>query len=172
MQTNEGLVKSQLFQAVASRDLLDHVMNAARAIVATTVASFLTVFAVIGMARVVEVVLMPTEPGPIAVSRQRIDFGTLPLHGSVTRQLVVRNQADGPLHARFLVGGAAYTVDPPEMILQPGVESTIEVIANADQPGRFDAVLSIYFDGGQFEPVLIRLAAEVEADPPPATTRV
>ncbi len=147
-------------------------MIAARAIVATTVASFLTVFAVIGMARVVEVIMMPTETSPIAVSLQRIDFGTLPLHGSETRQLVVRNDADGPLHARFLVGGAAYTVDPREMILQPGVESSIEVVATAEMPGRFDAVLSIYFDGGQFPPVLIRLAAEVEADPPSATTRV
>ena len=147
-------------------------MIVARAIVATTVASFLTVFAIIGMARVVEVVLMPTEPGPIAVSRQRIDFGRVPLHGSVTRQLMVRNEANGPLHARFLVGGAAYTVDPPEMILQPGVDSNIEVVATAYQPGKFDAILSIYFDGGQFTPVLIRLAAEVEADPPPATTRV
>ncbi len=147
-------------------------MIAARAIVATTVASFLTVFAVIGMARVVEMVLMPAEPGPIAVSRQRIDFGTLSLHGSVTRQLEVRNETNGPLHARFLVGGAAYTVDPSEMILQPGVESSIEVVATAEVPGRFNAILSIYFDGGQFPPVLIRLAAEVEADPPSATTRV
>ena len=147
-------------------------MIVARVIVATTVASFLTVFAVIGMARLVEVALIPAEPGPITVSRQRIDFGTLSLHGSVTRQLVVRNEADGPLHARFLVGGAAYTVDPAEMILQPGVESSIDVVATADQPGRFDAILSIYFDGGQFAPVLIRLAAEVEADTPPATTRV
>ncbi len=147
-------------------------MIVARVILATTVASFLTVFAVIGMARLVEVALMPVEPGPITVSRQRIDFGTLSLHGSVTRQLVVRNEADGPLHARFLVGGAAYTVDPPEMILQPGVESIIEVVATADAPGKFDAVLSIYFDGGQFEPVLIRLAGEVEADPPSALTLV
>ena len=147
-------------------------MIAARAIVATTVASFLTVFAVIGMARVAEVVLMPADPGPIAVSSEQIDFGRLPLHGSVTRQLVVRNEADGPLHARFLVGGAAYTIDPPEMILQPGVESTIHVVATADRPGKFDAVLSIYFEGGRFAPVLIRLAAEIEADPPPATTRV
>jgi hypothetical protein len=146
-------------------------MMAARAIVATTVASFLTVFAVIGMARVAEVVVMP-EPGPIAVSLQRIDFGTLSLHGSEVRQLVLRNDADGPLHARFLVGGAAYTVDPVEMTLQPGVESVIEVVATADAPGRFDAVLSIYFDGGQFEPVLIRLAGEVEADPPSAMTLV
>ena len=147
-------------------------MKAARAVLATTVASFLTVFAVIGMARVVEVVLMPAEASPIAVSRQRIDFGTLSLHGSQTRQLVVRNEADGPLHARFLVGGAAYTVDPREMILQPGVEFSIEVVATADAPGRFDAVLSIYFSGGEFAPVLIRLAAEVEADPPSATSRV
>ena len=146
-------------------------MMAARAIVATTVASFLTVFAVIGMARVAEVVVMP-GPGPIAVSLERIDFGTLSLNGSEARQLVLRNDADGPLHARFLVGGAAYTVDPLEMILQPGVESIIEVVATAGAPGRFDAVLSIYLDGGQFEPVLIRLAAEVEADPPSATTLV
>ncbi len=147
-------------------------MTAARAILATVVASFLTVFAVIGMARVVEVVLMTAETGPIVVSRHQIDFGTMPLHGSVTRQLVVRNEADGPLHARFLVGGAAYAVDPKELILQPGVESSINVVATGDKPGKFDAILSIYFDGGQFEPVLIRLAAEVEADPPPATSRV
>ena len=147
-------------------------MTAARAIVATVVASFLTVFAVIGMARVAELVLMTAESGPIKVSRQRIDFGMVPLHGSVTRKLVVRNEADGPLHARFLVGGAAYAVDPSELILQPGVESSIEVVATAERPGRFDAILSIYFDGGEFEPVLIRLAAEVEADPPPATSRV
>ena len=147
-------------------------MIAARAIVATTVASFLTVFAIIGMARVVEVVMMPADPGPIAVSSEKIDFGRLPLHGSVTRQLVIRNDADGPLHARFLVGGAAYTVDPLEMILQPGVQSSIDVVATAARPGKFDAVLSIYFAGEQFAPVLIRLAAEIEADPPPATTRV
>jgi hypothetical protein len=147
-------------------------MTASRAIVATTVASFLTVFAVIGMARVVEVIMTTAHPGPIAVSRQTIDFGRLPLHGSVTRQLVVRNEASSPLRARFLVGGVAYTVDPPEMILHPGVESSIDVVANAARPGRIDAVLSIYFEGGQFEPVLIRLAAEVEADPNSAMTRV
>ena len=147
-------------------------MTASRAIVATTIASFFTVFAVIGMARVVEAVLTTSDPGPIAVSRKRIDFGSLPLHGTATRQLVVRNEADSPIRARFLVGGASYSVNPAEMILQPGVESSIDVVASADQPGRFDAILSIYFDGGEFAPVLIRLAAEVRADPPPATTRV
>ena len=147
-------------------------MNAARAILATAVASFLTVFAVIGLARVAEVALMPAEPGPIVVSRERIDFGILSLHGSATRELVVRSDADGPLHARFLVGGVAYVVDPVEMTLEPGVESSIAVVAIADSLGRFDAVLSIYFDGGEYAPVLIRLAAEVEAEPVSATTRV
>ena len=161
-----------MFHPVALGDAPDRGVTAARAIVATAVASFLTVFAVIGMARVVELVLMPVDAGPIAVSRQRLDFGTMPLHGSVTRQLVVRNDADSPLHARFLVGGAAYTVDPAEMILRPGVESSIDVVAIADQPGKFDAILSIYLEGGEFPPVLIRLAAKVQADPPPATTRV
>ena len=87
-------------------------MTAARAITATAIASFLTVFAVIGMARVVEVWWMPMQPSPIAVSRDRLDFGLVPLNGSVSRELVVRNDIGGPLHARFLVGGGAYTVAP------------------------------------------------------------
>ncbi len=147
-------------------------MTATRAILATCIASFLTVFAVIGMARVVEVLLMPSEQGPVKVSRQRIDFGSLPLHGSVTRQLVVRSDAPGPLRARFRIGGAAYSVDPQEMILQPGVESSIEVVASGDQPGKSNAILSILFDGGEFPPVLIQLEAVVRASPPPLTTRV
>ena len=147
-------------------------MTATRAIVATTVASFLTVFAVIGMARVVELTLLSIEPGPIAVSSQQIDFGTVPLHDSRSRQLLVRNDATGPLHAKFLVGGSAYTVYPSEMILQPGVESIVDVMAVADHPGRFEAVLSIYLEGSEFAPVEVRLAARVEPDPVPPTTQV
>ena len=147
-------------------------MTAARAITATAIASFLTVFAVIGMARVIEVWWLPMQPSPIAVSRDRLDFGLVPLNGSVSRELVVRNDIGGPLHARFLVGGGAYTVAPQELILHPGVESSITIVASADGPGKMDAVLSIYFEEAGFPPVLIRLAARARNEPPPRTERV
>jgi hypothetical protein len=137
-------------------------MRALRLMTATAVASVMTVFAILGMVHLVEIVIGGLVTSPIAVSEARLDFGTIPLHGSAMQQLIVRNDGGGPVHARFLVGGTTYRVHPEELILEPGVERSITVEASPDRPGRLHDLLRIHVVGGNAAPVVVPLAADVE----------
>jgi hypothetical protein len=145
-------------------------MRAIRMTIATAVASVMTVFAILGMVHLVELVAAGLQPNPIAVSDLRLDFGRIPLHGVATQTLVVRNEGTGPLHALFLVVDDSYAVEPDELILEPGVEWSITVMASPDRPGRLYDMLRIQIVGGDIAPVVIPLAAEAgpeeaEAEP-------
>jgi hypothetical protein len=122
----------------------------------------MTVFAVLGMVHLIELVTLQLVPSPIAVSQERLDFGTIPLRGTVTRDLIVRNDGGGPIHARFHVGDTTYHVDPEELILEPGVEWRITVEASPARTGRLHDLLRIEVVGGRTAAVVIPLAAEAE----------
>ena len=74
---------------------------------ASTAAVALTIFVVLGMVRLVQALAPQLVPNPIVVSERRIDFGSVPLNGSATRELIVRNDSRRPVHARFEVGAAS-----------------------------------------------------------------
>jgi len=135
-----------------------------RLTLATAVASVMTVFSILGMLHLVNIVTAGLQPNPIAVSDVRLDFGRVPVHGVATQTLVVRNDSRGPIHARFEVVEHGYMVDPEELILEPGVEWNITVVANPERPGRLYDILRIQIVGGGVAPVVIPLAAEAEAD--------
>jgi hypothetical protein len=135
-------------------------MRAIRLMVATAVASVLTVFAVLGMIHMVEIVFAGLNPSPISVSEARLDFGRVPLNGVAAQTLVVRNDGDGPIHARFVVLGEVWAVDPEELILEPGIEWDVTVWAAPDRPGRLYDVLRIQIVGGDVAGLTIPLAAE------------
>jgi hypothetical protein len=132
--------------------------------IATALASVLTVFAILGMVHLVEIVTAGLVPSPIAVSQDRLDFGKIPLYGSVTQQLIVRNDGGESVHARFLVRGTTYRVDPDELILEPGVAWAITVEASPEKPGRLDDMLRIQVVGDVVAAVVIPLAAEADDD--------
>jgi hypothetical protein len=126
----------------------------------------MTVFAVLGMVHLIELVTFQLVRSPIAVSAERIDFGTIPLRGTATRDLIVRNDSEGPIHARFLVRDATYRVDPEELILEPGVEWRITVEASPARAGSLHDLLRIEVVGGRTAAVVIPLAAEAEESEP------
>ena len=135
-----------------------------RLMTATALASVMTVFAILGMVHLVEIVTAGLAPSPIAVSQDRLDFGKIPLHGSATQQLIVRNDGGEPVHARFLIRGTTYSVDPDELTLEPGVEWAITVEASPEQPGQLHDVLRIQVVGDVVAAVVIPLAAEADND--------
>lgn len=148
--------KAQSFQSVGSR----YGSRAVRLTLATAVASMLTVFAVLGMVHLVDLLALRVAPYEIAVSASRIDFGRVPLNGSAAETLIVRNDGGGPIHARFVVEGTGYAVEPDELILQPGVEWSITIVASPQRIGRLDDVLRIQIVGSENAAVAIPLAAE------------
>jgi hypothetical protein len=129
---------------------------------ATAAAAVLTVFAILGMVHLVEAVTPTRLPSPIAVSERLIDFGNIPLNGMETREILVRNDSDGPIHAQFLVQGSTYEVEPEELILHPGVEWSVTVVARPERPGRIDDVLRIQVVGGHVSALVIPLAGVAE----------
>ena len=138
-------------------------MRALRLMTATVAAAVLTVFAILGMVHLVETITPNRLPSPIAVSERLIDFGNVPLDGMETREILVRNDGDGPIHAQFLVQGSTYEVEPEELILHPGVEWSVTVVVRPDRPGRIDDVLRIQVVGGRISAVVIPLAGVVES---------
>jgi len=136
-------------------------LRALRLMMATVVAAVLTVFAILGMVHLVETIVPTRLPSPISVSEHLIDFGNVPLNGTETREILVRNDGDGPIHAQFLVQGSTYEVEPEELILHPGVEWSVTVVARPDRPGRIDDVLRIQVVGGRVSAVVIPLAGVV-----------
>jgi hypothetical protein len=106
----------------------------------------------------------PAEPEiPAAVSEERIDFGRIPLHGSVIREFILKNTGEGLLHAQLSVSGTDFSVSPMEVLLPPGMESRVSVAVTADRPGPFDDELHIRFVGEELEPLRIRLAGEADS---------
>jgi hypothetical protein len=132
--------------------------------IATALASVMTVFAILGMVHLVEIVTAGLVPSPIAVSQDRLDFGKIPLYGSATQELIVRNDGGEPLHARFLTRGTTYRVDPAELILEPGVAWAITVEASPEEPGWLHDVLRIQVVGDVAAAVVIPLAVEADDD--------
>jgi hypothetical protein len=141
-------------------------VRALRLMTATAAAAVLTVFAILGMVHLVETIAPVRLPSPIAVSERLIDFGKVPLNGTESREILVRNDSDGPIHAQFLVQGSTYEVEPEELILHPGVEWSVTVVARPDRPGRIDDVLRIQVVGGRISAVVIPLAGEVGSRAP------
>ena len=130
-------------------------------IAAAVAAGILAVFALLGALRVVGAVLRPLLPSPIAVSEPSLDFGTVPLNGREVREIVVRNDGAGPVHARFVVWGSACRVDPAELILHPGIEWSITVEARPERPGPIEDVLTIQVLDGGVAPLAIPLGGVV-----------
>lgn len=139
-------------------------MSPVRLLSAFLLASMMTVLAALGVVHVLNLVVPAMRPSPITVSRLNVDFGRVPLYGSETREIVVRNDGSGPLRARFLVRGSTYSVDPRELLLEPGIERPITVMARPDRPGRVNDVLRIQVVGGSVAAVIIPLAVEAADD--------
>jgi len=136
-------------------------MYALRLTVATAIASVLTVFAVLGLVHFAEIVSNGRMPSPIAVSHSMLDFGEVPVHRVASQELIVRNDGGGPVHARFSVPGTTYSVEPEELILQPGIEWSVTVMASPDRRGPVDDELRIDVVGDRGVAALgIPLAAE------------
>jgi hypothetical protein len=106
------------------------------------------------------------EPWTIAVSSKRLDFGRVPINGSVVRQLVVRNDGPQPVRAQILVDGKSYRVSPDNLILHPGVSSRISVVAEADAPGSLTDSLRIQLEDDPSS-LVIALDGEATDDPAP-----
>lgn len=97
---------------------------------------------------------------PIAISSQHLDFGHVPLYGSVIRELVVRNDSAGPVRARVSVDGTNFTASPEQLLLHPGVEFSISVVVTAEKPGSLDEELLIMFEDWDVGPVVVLLEAQ------------
>lgn len=95
---------------------------------------------------------------PISVSSDRLDFGDVPYHGTVIRHLVLRNDGDDAVRAWFFASGRGYTVEPRDLILEPGIATKVAVTASAFEPGPMSGELLVQVgDGGG--PLVIPLAA-------------
>ena len=141
-------------------------MRALLLLTASTAAVALTIFVVMGTVRLVQALAPQLVPNPIVVSEQRIDFGSVPLNGSSTRELIVRNDSRQPVHARFEVGGLSWHVEPEELVLDPGVEWSVMVEARPARPGRIDDVLTIQVVGAAMKAVTIPLQGSADAPQP------
>ena len=135
-------------------------MRLIRITLATGAASMLTIFAVLGMVHLVEIVALRVGTVPIAVSRGSLDFGRVPLNSSAIQTLVVRNDGGGAVRARFVLEGTTYSVEPSELVLQPGIEQSIAVQTRPEEPGWAYDVLRIEIGGRGAVAVAIPLATE------------
>ena len=136
-------------------------MRALRLMAATAVASVLTVFAVLGLVHFVEILTHGRAPSPIAVSHSMLDFGEVPLHRVASQELIVRNDGGAPVHARFSIPGTIYSVEPQELILEPGIEWSVTVRASPQRRGPVDDELRIDVVGGRgVAALVIPLVAE------------
>jgi hypothetical protein len=143
-------------------------MRTVRLLLAASAASLLTVFTVLGMVQLVTALVPRLPPSPIVVSERLMDFGSIPINGYLTRELVVRNDGQGPLHTKFQIDGVSWRVDPQELILEPGVETSIRIEARPAREGRIDDYLTIQVVGGGMEAVVIPLqGAAAAAEPSP-----
>ena len=150
-------------------------MGTVRLLTAAAAASLLTVFSVLGMVQLVTTLVPRLPPSPIVVSERLMDFGNVPLNGFLTRELIVRNDGQGPIHAKFEVEGVSWRVDPQELILEPGVETSVQIEVRPAREGRIDDFLTIHVVGGGMEAVVIPLqgaAAAAEPSPGWEMTRV
>jgi hypothetical protein len=143
----------------------------------TALTSILAVLAAMGLVQIVNEVRLQSVHSPIAVSSDRLDFGKIPLNASEAREIVVRNDSPAPLHARFAVRDSAYSVDPQEVILHPGVEWSIRIVACPARLGRLDDYLTILVVGDHAAGLVIPLMAVAEpvtrsVDPSDALNRV
>ena len=138
-------------------------MHVFRLLTATALAALLTVLAALGVVRLLELASLPSRVGPIAVSDTRVDFGRVRLHASESRAIVVRNDTERALEARFVVEGAAYHVEPEQLVLHPGIEWSITIVVTPERPGRLDDLLRIELVGAADPAVLIPLQATAGA---------
>ena len=145
--------------------------RALRLVAATLMASALTVLAVLGVVHLAEQLLPITAPSPIVVSDASIDFGRVLLHEVVVRELLVRNDSAGPLRTLFLVPGGAYSVEPTEIVLHPGVEWRITLVATPDREGPLLDVLQIEVPDEPIAAVVVPLAGEAGGDSPESESR-
>jgi len=89
----------------------------------------------------------PEPAPPITISSHRLDFGTVPLHGSVVRQLVLRNDGDEPIGVLLSMGQTRlFSTRDKQLTLMPGVASTIPVTLQARESGTLQDQLEIFFD--------------------------
>jgi hypothetical protein len=139
-------------------------LRALRLLAATAMASALTVLAIMGVVHLAERILPVIAPSPIVVSDARLDFGRVLLHEVVVRELLVRNDGKGPLRTRFLVPGGAYSVEPEEIVLHPGVEWRITLVATPDREGPMIDVLQIEVPDEPIAAVVVPLAGEAGGD--------
>lgn len=146
-------------------------LRALRLLAATAMASALTVLAILGVVHLAERFLPVTAPSPIVVSDARLDFGRVLLHEIVVRELLVRNDGTGPLRTRFLVPGGAYSVEPQEIVLHPGVEWRITLVATPEREGPMIDVLQIEVPDEPIAAVVIPLAGEAGGDSREAKSR-
>jgi hypothetical protein len=114
-----------------------------------TVVVATAVGAAVHMAILVDSLAAQAEAYPIAISSDRLEFGRVPYHGTVVRHLVLRNDGDEPVRAWFFASGAGYSVEPRDVVLQPGVEARVAVSVLADRPGdRLSGELLVHVDDG------------------------
>ena len=75
----------------------------------------------------------PMDAGgyPISISTDKLDFGNVPFHGAVVRHLVLRYDGEEAVRAWFFASGGGYSVQPRELMLEPGIESRIAVTVMA-----------------------------------------
>ena len=145
--------------------------RALRLVAATLMASALVLLAVLGVVHQAEQLLPITSPSPIVVSDARIDFGRVLMHELVVRELLVRNDSSGHLRTRFLVPGGAYSVEPAEIVLHPGVEWRITLVAMPEREGPLLDVLQIEVPNSPIAAVVVPLAGEAGVDSPESKSR-
>lgn len=98
----------------------------------------------------------------IAVSTTSLYFGVLPVHGSVLRKVVLRNDGSLPVTASLVASDpGTYSVGERELRLEPGASSVVSVTANPAKPGMFRDELVINFGGGEQKPLVIALHGRV-----------
>lgn len=109
--------------------------------------------------------LPEVDPHPaLAVSATSLDFGIVPVHGSVVRRIVVRNEGDVPLSASLSVSApGTYELNSTRLDLAPGASAMVTVLASPAAPGILNDQLRIAIDGSKTDELLVALEGRVES---------
>ncbi|MCP3979811.1 MAG: hypothetical protein GY716_10855 [bacterium] len=82
-------------------------------------------------------------PAKVKLSSEQLDFGVVPLHSDIVRQLVLRNDSDEPVNAMLSTDASHYSVTPSRIELAPGEFAAVSVTARTDEPADLEDSLNI-----------------------------
>ena len=102
----------------------------------------------------------------IAGLTREVDFGTLDVGASATREILIRNEGRGPLRiSHWDAAPSLFSVDQDALLIAPGGNGSVRIAFSGSTGGQAAGRLVIHSNDPEYPEVEIALRAEVTDDP-------